>query len=128
MRRFACLLLLARCCLHDGPGRAAAQDRRVLPGMVGRDRSPGRLRDYAAAQWAKDHPDDPMKVIGYADPTGSAQRQRLHVAHARAGGGGPARHRRRGPRDRIVLGAQGATDFTLTSQESRRVEIAIGGP
>ena len=31
-------------------------------------------------------------------------------------------------RSRIVIGAQGATGFTLTSQESRRVEIAIGGP
>jgi hypothetical protein len=31
-------------------------------------------------------------------------------------------------RSRIVVGAQGATSFTMTSQESRRVEIAIGGP
>jgi hypothetical protein len=30
-------------------------------------------------------------------------------------------------RARIILGAQGATGFTMTSQESRRVEIAIGG-
>jgi outer membrane protein OmpA-like peptidoglycan-associated protein len=30
-------------------------------------------------------------------------------------------------RSRIVVGAQGATGFTMTSQESRRVEIAIGG-
>jgi outer membrane protein OmpA-like peptidoglycan-associated protein len=80
----------------------------------------------AGAQWAKDHPGAVVKVIGYADPTGSAaandymSRTRAQVVADRLVADGV-------DRARIVLGAQGATDFTLTSQESRRVEIAIGG-
>ena len=80
-----------------------------------------------AEQWAQDHPDAVVKVIGYADPKGSLAANdymsltRAQVVSDRLVADGL-------DRARIVLGAHGATDFTLTSQESRRVEIAIGGP
>jgi OOP family OmpA-OmpF porin len=80
-----------------------------------------------AAQWAKDHPAAVVTVIGYADPTGSAaaneymSRVRAQVVADQLVTDGV-------DRTRIVLGARGATDFTQTSQESRRTEIAIGGP
>ena len=127
MRRFACLLLLlVAACTASPPGPphkvvvffqewSAAIDP-AAASAIG-----------AAAQWAKDHPDAAIKVTGYADPTGSAaandymSRTRAQVVADQLVTDGV-------DRDRIVLGAQGATDFTLTSQESRRVEIAIGGP
>ena len=128
MRRFGCLLLLAlvaACTMApSGPPHkivvffqewSAALDP-AATSAVG-----------AAAQWAKDHPDGAVKVVGYADPKGSAQANdymsltRAQIVADQLVTDGV-------PRDRIVLGAHGATDFTLTSQESRRVEIAIGGP
>jgi OOP family OmpA-OmpF porin len=80
-----------------------------------------------AEQFAKDHPAAVVKVNGYADPQGSAAANdymsltRAQVVADRLVADGL-------DRARIVLGTHGATDFTLTSQESRRVEIAIGGP
>jgi outer membrane protein OmpA-like peptidoglycan-associated protein len=128
MRRFGCLLLLAlvtACATAPaGPPHrivvffqewSAALDP-AATASVG-----------AAAQWAKDHPDAPVKVIGYADPTGSAQAND-YMSLARAQVVADLLVTDGLPRDRIVLGAHGATNFTLTSQESRRVEIAIGGP
>lgn len=81
----------------------------------------------AAAQWGKDHPGTVLRVTGYADPTGSAQandylsltRAQVVVDQLVVDGV---------DRGRIVMAAHGATDFTLTSQESRRVEVAIGAP
>ena len=127
MRRFACLLLLAvGACTASAPSApqryivffqewSAAIDPPAVTAITG------------AAQWAKDHPTAVIKVIGYADPTGSVtaneymSRTRAQVVADQLVTDGV-------DRSRIVLGAQGATGFTLTSQESRRVEIAIGGP
>jgi outer membrane protein OmpA-like peptidoglycan-associated protein len=125
MRRFACLVLLtiAACTASPPPPHriivffeewSAAIDPQAVEAISG------------AAQWAKDHPGDAVKVTGYADPTGSGaandsmSRTRAHVVADQLVKDGI-------DRARVVLGAQGATGFTLTSQESRRVEIAIGG-
>ncbi len=126
MRRFACLLLLlVAACTASAPSPphkvivffkewSAAIDPAAV-GAIG-----------TAAQWAKDHPNDPVKVAGYADPTGSAQandylsRTRAQVVADQLVADGV-------DQGRISIAAHGSVDFTSTSQESRRVEIAIGG-
>lgn len=127
MRRFGCLLLfamLAGCTpAPSGPPHkvvvffqewSAALDPSATAAIS------------AAAQWAKDHPGLPLKITGFADPTGSAQANddmsltRAQVVADQLVTDGV-------DRGRIVLSAHGITNFALTSQESRRVEIAIGG-
>ena len=129
MRRFAGLLLLAflvGCAMPSQPG---PQHKIVVffqEWSASIDPAAATAIN-AGAQWAKDHPTDAVKVTGYADPTGSAQANdymsltRAQVVADQLVADGIARNR-------IVLAAHGATDFTLTSQESRRVEIAIGAP
>jgi len=127
MRRFACLLLLlVAACTTAAP----SPPHRILlffQEWSAKIDPPAAGAITEAAQWAKDHPADAIKVTGYADPTGSAEaneymsRTRAQVVADQLVTDGV-------DRSRIVLGAQGATAFTQTSQESRRVEIAIGGP
>jgi len=127
MRRFACLLLfVVAACTAPTPSEpqrfivffqewSAAIDPAAATAIG------------SAAQWAKDHPQAVVKVIGYADPTGSPaanesmSRTRAQVVADRLVTNGV-------DRSRIGLGAEGATAFIGTSQESRRVTIAIGGP
>jgi outer membrane protein OmpA-like peptidoglycan-associated protein len=79
----------------------------------------------AAAIAAKD-PNAPVIVTGYADPLGSVQaniyltetRAQVVTDQLTADGVNPVRIRQR---------AAGKVGFQLTSQESRRVVIAIGG-
>ena len=127
MRRFGCWLLVAMVigCTPAPPGPphtvvvffqewSAALDPSALAAV------------NTAAQWAKAHPALSLKVSGFADPTGSAQANdymsltRAQVVADQLVTDGV-------DRDRIVLSAHGITNFTLTSQESRRVVIAIGG-
>lgn len=78
-----------------------------------------------AADWAKQHPQSSLTVIGYASTIGGAQaNQDLSRLRAQivtdtlvADGVVPARIHRR---------ALGAVDYTLDPQETRRVEIALG--
>ncbi len=79
-----------------------------------------------AAQWAKEHPGELVKVTGYADPTGS-QQANVDMSRARAQVVLDQLMRDGVPRGRIVTAARGPTDFTVSSQESRRVEIAVQG-
>jgi flagellar motor protein MotB len=80
-----------------------------------------------AAEAARQYPNDPVQVIGFADPEGaSEENRRLSQARAEAvsahlaqRGVAPARIRR---------SARGATEPTLAMVESRRVEIRIGAP
>ncbi|HEY0418239.1 MAG TPA: OmpA family protein, partial [Acetobacteraceae bacterium] len=81
--------------------------------------------DHAASQ-AKAAPAGSVVVTGYADPAGSAQSNRdisslraEVVANALVAAGVPV--------GRIQRRAAGSVGFASDSQESRRVEIAIGG-
>jgi outer membrane protein OmpA-like peptidoglycan-associated protein len=79
-----------------------------------------------AATAAKTAPAATVTVVGYADPTGSAQAN-IDISRTRA----------QQVTDQLVLDgiapnriqqvARGITGFAGTSQESRRVEINIGG-
>jgi len=81
--------------------------------------------DQAAAV-AKATPGTSVRVLGFADPTGSRQanvlladlRAQVVVDQLVAGGIGAARIHQR---------SHGPVQFASTSQESRRVEIAVGG-
>jgi OOP family OmpA-OmpF porin len=82
------------------------------------------VRDAAAL--AQRNPGVPVRVLGFAGPTGGAgynqalSRARAeHVADELAAAGVA--------RGRITLGARGEVPFTLVEQESRRVEIRVGG-
>ncbi|HUC16852.1 MAG TPA: OmpA family protein [Acetobacteraceae bacterium] len=80
----------------------------------------------AAAAIAAKTPDAPITVTGYADPLGSVQaniyltetRAQVVTDQLTADGVNPARIHQR---------AAGKVGFQLTSQESRRVVITIGG-
>jgi outer membrane protein OmpA-like peptidoglycan-associated protein len=79
----------------------------------------------AAAKWAQLHP-GPVVVAGYADPTPSPKTA-ADLSRARAQVVVDQLVRDGVPPTRISREAKGSTDFTLSSQESRRVEIRIAG-
>src|SRR5271154_1570970 len=116
MRRFACLVLLA---IAACTAPASAPPHRIIvffQEWSAAIDNPASNAITSAAQWAKDHPGDPIKVTGYADPTGSVEaneymsRTRAQVVADQLVTDGV-------DRSRIVIGAQGATGFTQTSQE-----------
>jgi outer membrane protein OmpA-like peptidoglycan-associated protein len=80
-----------------------------------------------AAAAANKSPTLPVTVLGFADPTGSAQANhdisslRAQLVEDQLVTDGVAR-------ERIHRVARGATAFTESSQESRRVEVIIGTP
>ena len=129
MRRltaFACLLALGACAAQ--PAAPGPMQKFVVffsEWSAGLDQ-PAVGVITAAAAAAKQMPNAPVTVVGYADPAGSSQAN-LYMSRTRAQvvtdqlvqDGVPAaliRHAGRGP-----------TDFTASSQESRRVEIDVGG-
>jgi outer membrane protein OmpA-like peptidoglycan-associated protein len=77
-----------------------------------------------AAEWVNQHEPARVRVVGYADPTGSVEANRLLtqlraqvVIDALLGDGVPAA--------RIQRKGAGSVDFADSSQESRRVEIIV---
>ena len=81
----------------------------------------------SAADWAKQHPDQPLTVIGYASTVGStAANQDLSrlraqiVADTLVADGVPP--------DRIKRQSMGPVDYAMDPVEARRVEIALGAP
>jgi OOP family OmpA-OmpF porin len=78
-----------------------------------------------AADWAKQHPDAPLTVIGYASSVGSVAanhdlaRLRAQIVTDTLVADGVAA-------SRIRHAARGPVDFTLDPEEARRVEIARG--
>jgi OOP family OmpA-OmpF porin len=88
--------------------------------------TPAQQALQAAATAAQKYPALPVTVSGFADPVGSVAANK-DISRLRAqvvidtlvkDGVAPARIRRR---------SIGAVDFTLDSQESRRVEVVLGG-
>lgn len=79
-----------------------------------------------AAQRAQQHPTEAVIVTGFADPEGS-QQANIDLSRTRAQVVVDQLTRDGVAAGRIHLAARGATDFTLSSQESRRVEIAVAG-
>ncbi len=78
----------------------------------------------SAAEWANQHEPARVRVVGYADPTGSIEANRLLtqlraqvVIDALVGDGVAA--------SRIQRKGAGSVDFADSSQESRRVEIIV---
>ena len=127
MRRFACVILLA---VAACTASVTSQPQRFIVFFQEWSAAIGPEAEKAitaAAQYAKDHPADPVKVTGYADPTGSAAAN-VYMSHARAQVVADQLVTDGVDQARIAVSAEGATAFTLTSQESRRVEIVIGGP
>ncbi len=126
MRRFACLLLLlvAACATSGPPPHRIIVFFQEWSAAID---APASSAITQAAQWAKDHPADAIRVTGYADPTGSAEAN-VYMSRTRAQVVADQLVTDGVDRSRIVIAAQGATGFTQTTQESRRVEIAIGSP
>jgi outer membrane protein OmpA-like peptidoglycan-associated protein len=115
--------LLAGCSLL-GPGRQAyavffAEWSAQLDG-------PAQGVVNGAAQFAKQHADFPVIVAGYADPEGSPQAN-IDISRLRAQVVADLLVADGVPLARIQRRAHGAVGFAATSQESRRVEITIGG-
>jgi outer membrane protein OmpA-like peptidoglycan-associated protein len=88
---------------------------------------PAKTAITGAANYSKQHPSLPVDVVGFADPVGSPQANidlsRLRaqvVADGLVSGGVPVAN--------IKREARGATNFALSGQESRRVEITVGSP
>jgi outer membrane protein OmpA-like peptidoglycan-associated protein len=128
MRRLGFLFLLL-CVAAIGGARAA--DAPAQKYVVFFQEWSAALDDSAqavigqAAEWAKSHPRDAVRVNGFADPTGSKKanallsdlRAQMVVDQLTADGIEPKRIRQRG---------RGSVQFALSSQESRRVEVSIG--
>ncbi len=80
-----------------------------------------------AASVAKTHPTWPVNVVGYADPIGNIALSR-EISLNRAQAVEDQLVADGVDRSRIIRVAMGATPYTESSQESRRVEITFGGP
>jgi outer membrane protein OmpA-like peptidoglycan-associated protein len=78
-----------------------------------------------AADYAKSHPRVPIRVAGFADPTGSKQANVL-MSQLRAQVVVDQLVQDGVPASRIGQVGHGSVQFALTSQESRRVEISMG--
>jgi outer membrane protein OmpA-like peptidoglycan-associated protein len=125
MRRFASLALIAGLCLHT-VGAHAQQPAFVIFFEQWSAAIDGPAQDVikSAADWAKSHAGGRIRVVGFADPTGSRQANVLLselraqvVVDGLTSAGVPARQVRQTGR--------GSVQFAATPQESRRVEIRV---
>jgi outer membrane protein OmpA-like peptidoglycan-associated protein len=123
MRRvFALALLLGLgACADQGPRQTFLVFFEEWSAQIG-PQAQGSIA--ASADYAKRHPNGAITVVGFADPTGSAQAN-IDISRLRAqvvtdalvaNGVDPAR---------ITRQARGATSFEQSSLESRRVEIDV---
>ncbi|HUB15933.1 MAG TPA: OmpA family protein [Acetobacteraceae bacterium] len=79
-----------------------------------------------AADYAKAHPRQTVHVNAFADPTGS-RRANILLTDLRAVMVMDQLQADGVPNNRIIGRGHGSVQFALTSQESRRVEISVGG-
>jgi outer membrane protein OmpA-like peptidoglycan-associated protein len=127
VRRFACVILLA---VAACTASVTSQPQRFIVFFQEWSAAIGPEAEKAitaAAQYAKDHPADAVKVTGYADTTGSAAAN-VYMSHARAQVVADQLITDGVDQARIAVDAAGATGYALSSQESRRAGIVIGGP
>jgi outer membrane protein OmpA-like peptidoglycan-associated protein len=120
---FAGLLTLGACALF-------APDQRYLvffQEYSAQLDAPARQTIDGAAGWAKDHPLQPVHVVGFADPIGSPQAS-SELSALRAKVVSDALIADGLPAGRITVESRGATKYELSSQESRRVVIEMGTP
>jgi len=80
-----------------------------------------------AANLAKEHPHAPITVFGFADPEGSTQFNRA-LSTARAEHVGDELRKLGVDGGRILVRGRGPVAAIDMAQQSRRVEIRIGGP
>lgn len=81
----------------------------------------GQLSDFAKA-----HPDEIAHIHAFADPTGSRKANAL-LSDLRAQVVMDQLQKDGVPDTRLIGRGHGAVQFALTPQESRRVEMSIGG-
>jgi outer membrane protein OmpA-like peptidoglycan-associated protein len=126
MRRLAVLLLLClgACTASEPPAsqRFVVYFEEWSAGLDGN----AQKAITGAAQWARQHPTEAVTVTGFADPQGS-QKANIDLSRTRAQVVVDQLTRDGVEPGRISLAARGITDFTLSSLESRRVEIAVAG-
>ena len=79
-----------------------------------------------AAGYAKSHPGLPVHVNAFADPTGS-RKANILLTDLRAQVVMDRLHTDGIAESRLFGRGHGSVHFALTSQESRRVEISVGG-
>jgi outer membrane protein OmpA-like peptidoglycan-associated protein len=126
MPRLGLVLLLL--CTATGVGRAADPPHRYVVFFQEWSAAlddPAQTVISQAADWLKSHPDDPVRVSGFASTIGSREANVL-LADLRAqvvvdqlmSDGLDAR--------RISQRGHGPVQFALTPVESRRVEISVG--
>ena len=125
MRAFVSLVFVAALYLH-GPTARAQQTSFVIFFQQWSAAIDGPAQDVIAnaAEWAKSHANKRIRVIGFADPTGSRQANILLselraqvVADGLVGAGVGASH--------IQQIGRGSVRFAATALESRRVEIRV---
>jgi len=79
-----------------------------------------------AGEYAQSHPGQPVHVNAFADPTGSRKANAL-LTDLRAQVVMDQLHANGIPEQRLFGRGHGSVHFAISSQESRRVEISIGG-
>jgi outer membrane protein OmpA-like peptidoglycan-associated protein len=113
---------LAAACASEPPARTYLVF--FAPFMAEPDADARTILDRAAAG-ARAFPNEPIQVIGFADPEGTTEENR-RLSQARADSVAKALGERGVAPGRILRGARGATDPQFAMVESRRVEIRIG--
>ncbi|MBE9606570.1 OmpA family protein [Acetobacteraceae bacterium H6797] len=78
-----------------------------------------------AAALAKEYPNAPVRVLGYADPDGGPDYNKA-LSRARAERVATMLKEKGVAAERITIGARGPVPFELAPIESRRVEIKLG--
>jgi outer membrane protein OmpA-like peptidoglycan-associated protein len=125
MRRL--VLALPLLALLSGPHARAQEPARVVffEANSARLDAAGLAVVRDAAALAARAPEAPVRVLGFAGPTGGAAYNEA-LARARAEHVADELVAAGVPRGRITVGSRGEVPFALVEQETRRVEIRVG--
>jgi outer membrane protein OmpA-like peptidoglycan-associated protein len=128
MRRVACVVLLALLAACAQPSSVPPHKVVVFFQEWSAAIDPAAVSAIStAAKWAQEHPGTTVRVTGFADTTGGSQAN-IYLSLTRAQVVADQLVADGIETGRVAVAGQGATNFALSSQESRRVEIAIGAP